>query len=255
MSVEIAIINKNAVTLVSNSKTIINRQLSEIDPVGIMVYGNPYLMGIHWESLIYMYKDSLKDEFFPKVEDYANHFIEFLQENVHLFSEDSQDAYFYEKYSKFIINLKAKAQGKVEVLQKLIEYTYEKLKKKDKINLFDVYKREEEGESKYVQMLNDAIEHVFTEYDLGQYFKGMLFNIGRYIYSRGSSDNKSSGIIIAGFGHSDLHPTIVAYEVDSVIDNMLIYRNTISRSCDAFHDGNIYQFKLNNILNYPRKLI
>lgn len=249
MSVQLAIINKNAVTLASNKKTIINIRLSEIDPVGIMVYGNPYLMGVHWESLISKFRDKYGDVCHNQLKGYADEFMEFLQDSKELFIEESQEVYFYEKYSAFIKNLKEKSDHDKVKLQNIIEYTYERLKKKEKLNMFDVTNNTDEaGFKKYAQMVYDSIEDVFHEYDLGDYYHDMLFNIGRYLFSRPSFDSQSSGVVIAGYGNKDLHPSIIAYEIDSVIDNNLIYRQTLSRFCDAMNDGNIYQFKFNNII-------
>ncbi|MEM7180874.1 MAG: hypothetical protein AAF518_08170 [Spirochaetota bacterium] len=249
MSVQLAIINKNAVTLASNKKTIINIRLSEIDPVGIMVYGNPYLMGVHWESLISKYRDMYGDTFHNTLKGYSDEFMEFLQDSRELFLEESQEVYFYEKYSAFIKNLKEKSDHDKVKLQNIIEYTYERLKKKEKLNMFDVSNHSDgSGFRKYSQMVYDSIEDVFFEYELGDYYNDMLFNIGRYLFSRPSFDNQSSGVIIAGYGNKDLHPSIISYEIDSVIDNTLIYRQTLSRVCDALNDGNIYQFKFNNII-------
>jgi hypothetical protein len=249
MSVEVGIINKNAVCLSSNSKTVIHYPLSSETPVGIMIYSSQYLMGTHWESLVNQFRSYINGAVYDTMKDYSDRLIEFIKENISLFDTEAQEVYFFEKYQRFIENLREKASGDQTKLQRILEYSYERLKQKERLNLFEtINNKNKDGVERYSELLNEAIDQVFSDLDLGQYYRGILYNIGRYMFSRGTFDNQSSGVIIAGYGYKDLHPGVDVYEIDSVIDNILVYRTGLSRSCGSLTDGNIYHFMINNIV-------
>lgn len=91
MTAEIAILNKHGVALAADSAVSIGTRkvynsanklfaLSKTHPVGIMIYGNAEFMGTPWETIIKYYRSRrLKNQSFPKLQNYADDFVEFLR--------------------------------------------------------------------------------------------------------------------------------------------------------------------------------
>jgi nitrogen regulatory protein PII-like uncharacterized protein len=119
MTAEIVIMNKEAVALASDSAvTSIGRggnkiftsanklfSLSKYNPVGVMVYGNAKIMDVPWEILVKAYRIQLDKKEFNNLEEYADDFVEYINNSRHLFPEDVQERYFktaVESYFKII---------------------------------------------------------------------------------------------------------------------------------------------------------
>jgi len=74
MTAEIAIMNKNAIALATDSAVTMSGSanqkiftsanklfaLSKYHPVGIMIYGNAIFMEVPWETIIKIYRNNLK---------------------------------------------------------------------------------------------------------------------------------------------------------------------------------------------------
>ena len=96
MTVEIAIMNLEAVALATDSavtasagdsKKIFGSQnklfaLSDVAPVGILVYGGASFMSIPWEVLIKEYRQRKGRTTFPKLDDYVTDFRNFLVNDI-----------------------------------------------------------------------------------------------------------------------------------------------------------------------------
>lgn len=116
MTAEIAIMNKEAIALASDSAVTMtggDRQkiftsahklfaLSKYHPVGIMVYGNAIFMSVPWETIIKIYRKNLSKKKFDTLNEYANDFIEFLDNGNPLFPHSIQEEYLRDSiYSYF----------------------------------------------------------------------------------------------------------------------------------------------------------
>jgi len=81
MTAEVAVMNKSAVALAADSAATSSQKiynsvnklfsLSENHPVGVMIYGNSDLMGVPWETLIKVYRESLGNRSEPHLKTYA----------------------------------------------------------------------------------------------------------------------------------------------------------------------------------------
>lgn len=89
MTAEIAIINKLAVALASDSAGTVGKKihksvnklfmLSKYAPVGIMIYEGLEFMGIPWETIIKTYRENLGKTKFSSLIDYVNDFLKFIE--------------------------------------------------------------------------------------------------------------------------------------------------------------------------------
>ncbi|MGO4214211.1 hypothetical protein AB4043_25745, partial [Terriglobus sp. YAF25] len=99
MTAQIAIMNRNAVALASDSAVTTRSAggvkvhnganklftLSKYHPVGIMVHNNADFMGYPWETMIKAYRRQLGTRSFPQVSDYAADFFGYLTSQRHLY--------------------------------------------------------------------------------------------------------------------------------------------------------------------------
>ena len=106
MTVEIAIMNLEAVALAADSAaTVYSRgntkifgsqnklfALSNVAPVGILVYGSGTFMSIPWETLIKEYRHRLGTTTFPGLSDYMDDFCKFLRQYVSSYFSTEQQA-------------------------------------------------------------------------------------------------------------------------------------------------------------------
>ena len=163
MTAEIAIMNKEAIALASDSAVTMlgeSRQkiftsanklfaLSKYHPVGIMVYGNAIFMDVPWETIIKIYRKNLGKKKFDTLEKYAHNFIEFLDNGNTLFPDSVQEEYIRDSiysYFNFIkdtiinkVHLKIDKKGKItkeetnQIISEIIERHYENWEKEANI--------------------------------------------------------------------------------------------------------------------------
>lgn len=88
MTAIVGVLNKHAVAIAADSaitttglsrRKVFNRgnkifTLSKFHPVGVMIYNNAALEGVPWDVIIKLYRRSLGDKSFPKLEDYKKRF-------------------------------------------------------------------------------------------------------------------------------------------------------------------------------------
>lgn len=86
MTAQIAILNKNGFAMASD--TAVTIQISGSHPVGVMNCGKALICGVPFDTLFKLYADKLGSEKFPKLEDYAHSFLNFLQ-NHPVFTQES----------------------------------------------------------------------------------------------------------------------------------------------------------------------
>lgn len=121
MTAEIAILNKEAIALASDSAVTLSGDsspkiftsanklfsLSKYHPVGIMLYQNASFMGVPWEVIIKLYKNKLGLNKFDKLEDYSEDFIRFLAEGNSLFPAQIQDQHVIESILNYLLYIRS----------------------------------------------------------------------------------------------------------------------------------------------------
>jgi hypothetical protein len=108
MTSEVAVMNRLAVALAADSalsvssgkrKKVYNSanklfMLSQSHPVGVMVYDSGSLMGVPWETLIKTFRHSLGNEDLPRLEDYGDRLIAYIEAKTDLFTKDCSQRAF-----------------------------------------------------------------------------------------------------------------------------------------------------------------
>ena len=266
MTSEIAILNREAVALAADSAVTIGTPfydrpkvfpsanklfpLSEVHPVGVMVYGNATLIGTPWETIIKIYRKKLGREKFDTIEEYAEDFVKFLSGNRVLFPEFLQ-----------LRNLKSSVYGYFsfmldeisEEVQSLIENEGIIHEDKEEIVLKDIIMRviekhyniwinspraenidedfEEKIKRKYEETFIKLIQERFEKLPIPDKGMNKLVEIATLLFTRFPEEIVSqgtSGIVIAGFGENEVFPSLVSLDVECIIEGQLKYRRGIS---------------------------
>ena len=135
MTVEIAIMNLEAVALAADSAaTVYTRAntkifgsqnklfaLSTVAPVGILVYGSGTFMSIPWETLIKEYRHQHGTAIFPRLSDYMDDFCRFLRQYVNSYFSAEQQVqhaetlvrHVYHEISYMIDQMLESTRGKI----------------------------------------------------------------------------------------------------------------------------------------------
>jgi|WetSurMetagenome_2_1015567.scaffolds.fasta_scaffold67361_2 hypothetical protein len=255
MTSEIAIMNKEAVALATDSAVTLSRDgghkiftsanklfcLSNCCPIGVMVYGNARLMGVPWESIVKEYRKLLATRKFPKLSDYANDFIRFLNKPNRFIPVREQDRFFAASiYRYFSLNLvyeikkKVKEffekQGKITdsdisiIVDESINKHYMKFNnlnslQKSRIVIFRNIKT-----PKYSRMIDSIITSTFEKTPLNKSQRLKLKNLAYNIVIKDYFDSNCSGLVIAGFGENDTFPSLRSFAVAGKVAGKLRYK-------------------------------
>lgn len=248
MTAEIAIMNKTAIALAADSAvTIVGQKvyntvnklftLSKYHPVGIMVYGNAELMGIPWESIIKIYRKRLGKQRFDNLNDYANHFIEFLDANP-LFSDSIQSQFVFGNVANYFSLIKKEIDQAIVAISQKERITEKQIKKvvadviEKHFNLWDALERLphlpenhfNETLEKYGEEIQKAKKDVLEKLPLSKSNQDKLVHIAGCLFYKNRFPPGISGIVIAGFGETDIFPSLVGYEVELIVNNRLKYK-------------------------------
>lgn len=274
MTAEIAIMNKEAIALASDSAvtmlgesgqkifTSANKlfTLSNHHPVGIMVYGNAIFMGVPWETIIKIYRDRLGKKKFNTLEGYAKDFVDFLDNRNKLFPDSVQKRYLQISiYGYFIyikqeiaeqVNLKIANEEKITdetiegIISEIIKKHYESWEKTD--NIPSIPKSyNEDILNKYSEIIDEVIKEVFEKLPISKNHINQLKKIACYLFSKFPEDVKKvdfSGVVIAGFGEKDIFPSLVSFFIEGIANNRLKYQIDKSQKIDFETDALINYF-------------
>jgi len=260
MTALIAILNRDAVALAADSAvtstsdlgdkifTSSNKlfALSKYHPIGIMIYGNASFMGIPWETIIKMYSEQLGKTAFKRLNQYANHFIKFLNSYDHIVKESIQKEAFSENLHIYLEMIK-------DVIKKQVDIKYEKTGRISNWDLQRItakvidqhYQLWREAPyahgipdtftksilSLYGDIIKKAIDSIFAPLSVSQRSIDKLRRIASYIeikFPAEMEDTDITGIIVAGFGEDEIFPCLKAFEVKNIINNRVIYNDLVS---------------------------
>lgn len=236
MTAEVIIMNKDAIAIAADSAASIGNKiyttnkvfmLSKYCPVSIMIYGNGAIMGVPWEPIIKLFRDTIiADKPYNRLEGYAYKFIDFLNNNTYLFPESQQRKWF-EKLLIFQFNsIRRDYENRINIdsgndhdidicitksLKKLI-YEVNSFWKKG--SLADI----KQITGPYYDIVENIRDEIFKDINLDRECKRKLERIAALSFY-----NNVTGIVITGFGTEDLFPISVNYGIAGSIENFLVY--------------------------------
>lgn len=270
MTCEVAVMNKSAVALAADSAAtlaiqtaiqtvhkiyIVNKlfALSEDQPVGIMIYGKPDLLGVPWETIIEMYRGHLATKnYFGTLTEYSQELISFIESANVLFPEAVQRSYFrdclliyYNQICKDIIE-KVKAYTKKkkitklktkEIVESVITKHCQQFEKQNKIpNVSNAWVRK--LLTKYASTITEVKNEVFVKLPISATASNNLKKITGYLFSRDVFREDFSGVVIAGFGNDEIFPHVKSFEIEGVVNGKAKYKS--GREGETGQDNNSY---------------
>jgi hypothetical protein len=243
MTAEIAIINRSAVTLATDSavtltvrgtEKIYNSadklfELSDQDPMGIMVYNNLEYMGISLEVAIKQFRG--KAGHFKNVADAAEAFFEYLLKD--LAPDDSlqkqhakallyptfvdiRDAFHRTATSEIERTKNARKVDFPTVFTRTVQRQVLILENAEVAKCFSDTTEEALADF-YSETLEALVADVFEDLPLEDEQKILLKRVGVLFLHRNSISDFFTGLVFAGFGEDETFPSLIAYKTDGVI--------------------------------------
>lgn len=243
MTAEVAVMNKVAVALAADSAVTsgggkiynsINKlfRLSDHRPVGIMIYGRAEFMGIPWESLIKMYRSQLGTGGKDSLGEYGTDFVKYLQTQHGIFPDDERDRCARDAVSSYLDELVDTAAALAETNPKDLDAEIRDAAKQFS-NLVCKNCKELTGtppdfrkelESKYGSKVEDLIKQAFAGLKITSSTEAAIKDYCFECLCREYFED-FSGVVVAGFGETDLFPSIIEYEIEGFpLGSFLKYR-------------------------------
>jgi hypothetical protein len=258
MTAEIAILNKSAVALASDSAVTITTStgpkiydsvnklfaLVKGQPVGIMIYDAADLMDVPWETIIKAYRMQRRGGPFQTLQEYADDFLKFVRVTPQLISPELQERYF-EGLAERRMRCVLRRLG--ELVQAHLQRTRQ-LSKTRLRQFIDEAIVAEEGawaaqshgawaadvqlgrlDRRYRARMNDLMDRVFEVLPLlvrqrTRLRRLILDSTLRTPYWQDEeqcSVDPRSGVVIAGFGSDEYFPRLLDLDITGMVDGVL----------------------------------
>lgn len=255
MTAEIAILNKSAVALAADSAVTISAgskeekifdsadklfELSNLDPIGIMIYNGMSFADIPLQSLVKQFRS--KNRRFDKIIDAAEAFLEFLSEIGAKASSELRDnmakrllfpllqqtfdAYSKEFHERFTKQKAPTLKTKDDFFRFMSQIASEQVKLRH-----EIFKKQPQAKFRgadvqrldgYVRSLVDKrIDTLFNFID--DTLKTEIVKMCVMALKSSLMSDGFTGIVIAGFGRDELFPTLCSFEIDGLVCGRLKY--------------------------------
>ena len=260
MTSEVVVMNRmgaalaadSAVTVdVENSSKVRNSalkvfSLSKYHPVGVMVYGNGSLLGVPWETIIKLFRASLHERSFDRLEQYGKKLVEFVEAKTDLFPMKVQQKYFLHALEAEYIRIEEAARK--ELLARVFdperdspmyieneEFECAELAIQDHITEWE--HREDAEYFKNVNgaafisnlsgEINDIIVRQFRAWHTDAHLTKPLQDLAHLLISKDHFPAEVvSGLVVAGFGDAEHFPVLQHIEIGGVYNSRLKVRPT-----------------------------
>lgn len=279
MTAEIAVMNKQGIALaadsavtIGNSKVLSTNKLfmlSKYYPVGIMVFGNASLLGVPWEILIKQYKKKeLGKDSFNSLTEYGEHLIDYLNGNTFYFPKDLQLRSLYyiletqrellldeyqDRLFKFLRtedgdDIKKLWEKFKPLFINLVEEKLSGLKSLSAITSFKITKTKFNKQYKFLvdDFIKKMDDHPTVVNDIARskHLKNNLKEIAylAVVKNTFASNDNLSGVVVAGYGEKEIYPSLIAYDIETIIENKLKYVRTDELSVDNSNKAYVKPF-------------
>lgn len=257
MTAEIAIMNREAVALASDSAVTarlaggqkIFTSATKIfsvpnRPIGIMVYNSASFMEVPWETIITTYISCLSENTFETLELYANNLLAFLEEENLLFPKDAQKRYFRNFVSPYFFTMRTEIENEVQSIisiegavdetktQQIVSKVIEKHRNQlQNVKLQERSSISVEHSKEIVRNNNDtfqeSVKAVFQKLPIIESSMKDLSLIVENLFSKASSDDYS-GVVISGFGGKETFPALYSFIFEGIASGRLKYRPEVN---------------------------
>jgi hypothetical protein len=255
MTSEIVVMNSLAVALATDSAATVTAgsdnkiynaadklfMLSKHHPVGVMVYSNASLLGVPWEAILKMFRRILGSTEYPRLVDYGDRLIQFLNDSKNLFPQAVEDRFYLrlvrtlfdqiadsihdQLYAQSLENAEEKtADEKREFAKKVIFEMRDKWSKFSDVTCFEARTGEAMAtrhSGKVNELMMKAFEDLPRDADMTTALRDLaILLVGKSEILR----EALSGIVIAGFGRDEHFPVMQSFELGEIYQGKLKYR-------------------------------
>lgn len=262
MTAEIVIMNNSGIAMAADSTVTVSNymgerktydtanklySLSKYHPVGIMIYGNSEFMGIPWESIIKVYRETLGSTEFDSIKKYTEHFLEFLVSKGEIKDYYLEGSYIERKARYCIFGL-------IDAANELLQDRFED-KPPTKEEVLHALRRTVDlaitnlAQGQDLEGMSDETEKLFKR-KYGNRVRGLLRELTNDITDeeldesvveliatllhKDFFDDEYSGVVISGFGRKEIYPSLMHYKIDGVIFNQLRCKYDTDLSFDSY---------------------
>lgn len=267
MTAEIALMNKLAVTLAADSAvTISSGHQSKVynsadkifegtnyDPIGVMVYNKPDLNGVPVEAIVKMYRDRNCSTHFSTVFDYAEAFLE------HLEDIETPDVTISDNIYSLVSDRATDLRDQLRSLTDDIfqsasateqDTTVENLREALDVSAIEFLDREiatllVAQEQKWAAGMSDAdviashsesinqvVDLAFGDDRLPDDRRARIVTILAWSLLKEFQRPQLTGLVFAGFGESEIFPSLVSYEIYGLVAGKLKFVQTTKFDVD-----------------------
>ena len=268
MTAEIAIMNLQAVALAADSAVTVTTYpdgnqkifssanklfaLSDIAPVGILVYGNASFMSIPWETIVKEYRRDLGRKTFAYLHDYSTDFCRFIVKEIGRYINEQQQLDYSKRLAEQIFNeIKHEIHRRMEpIVTQAIEdsgrFEIDEVVQLE-VNLTREVVNEYHSRAKKANLIEgtpDDFEKTIRE-TLNRYLKTTRTSVfGQQHLQRGLPQKlnyiaikaiggffddvtrdppsiRTSGVVVSGFGDLDIFPAMSLMRIEGMVQDRL----------------------------------
>lgn len=241
MTAEIAVLNKHAVALASDSAVTISHAdgekifnsinklftLSKYAPIGAMFYGDADFMDVPLEPLLKLHRSALGKKRFGTVEGYAKNLVRFLEQHDLFRQRKRQDEAFerriFQLFRMVRTSIELALENYTSISKAMIKDTVDATldSEEDHLTYHSKLPRLPKG---FVSRRKTSVEeirrHTFQRLPLTAPQKRRLYALAeRQFYS--DYMPQTTGMVVAGFGEDEIYPALVSMNLDSVYGRSL----------------------------------
>ena len=248
MTAEVIVLNREAIAIAADSAVSLGRaaqkvynsanklfELSIAEPIGIMVYGTASFGPIPWETVIKQYRIRLGRTTFDTVDGYAADFIDHLDDLVEHHPQDLQLA-VAEQAVMFELEQAVEGLQREVNRRKRLKQVFQHADKAsvlaDRVSTRLAELRSQEclqpvdhltAAALVEELFPDWIDTLRTcfrqidEFSIANEQAEVLWPLATASLRSVSMESGSSGIVVAGFGKTQIYPAWTSYGVDAVV--------------------------------------
>ena len=281
MTCEIAIMNKQAAVLAADSATTVTQwvngskeeryfkgtnkifQISNYQPVGMMIYAASNLQGVPWEIVAKDFREHLDQKTFKDLSGYAQQLFTYVQSHDQLFPKDFQRASFLEDavkaaslhlYLKLLVDESVKSadseQSRTTAIHELMANNLAEVENEELPTHFE-QRDLDEALASYAKELAEKLR---KQYENDSNTNGVdLDNLAdlaiRLLLKRYSQYMDKTGIVVAGFGENDYFPSYREYSCYGLLLGKFLFDEESNQQVDRNSPSFIKPFATTAMVN------
>lgn len=266
MTSEVCMMNRLAVVLAADSATTVSRwnngareeryfkgankifQLSNRHPIGLMIFDSADLLRVPWEIIIKSFRHQLGHKSFNTVSGYADEFMQYLNGNVDLFSEEVQEETITSAANSIALALVAGAVEKVQpenLKQAVVERLHSELLRLEAKPLPEALTIDFSNKviADFMGRLKDEKLKWASSFGLDDADLALLARYSLLLVLKSPrSSLTTTGLVFAGYGDHQIFPEMVEYESQGIIAGTHVFQKMDQQIIDHENPTSISAF-------------